>query len=57
MDSDYEKLFKIEKAVEKAERVIASGRCNWANTLYELIEDINKVINPVVVMEVNNASH
>lgn len=59
MDIAYEKLIAIGKAVEKAERMMASGRCNYASQLYELVEDINKVINPIepVNEEVANASH
>lgn len=41
----------IAKAVEKAEKCIASGRCNWASELYELVENINKVINPIEPIE------
>jgi len=58
VDIAYVKLVEINKAVERAEKAIASGRCNWANELYDLIENINKVINPVEeIEEVANASH
>lgn len=59
LNYDHEDMQKVAKAVEKAERSIATGRCNWANQLYELVEDINKVINPIepINEEVDNASH
>jgi hypothetical protein len=58
MYRDFKKLSDIDKAVKKAEKAIVSGHCNWANELYDLIENINKVINPVEeIKEVTNASH
>jgi hypothetical protein len=58
MDIAYRKLIEIDRVIKHAEKVMASGRCNWANLLYELVEDINKIINPVEpIEEVTNAPH